>query len=427
MKLAVRRSTLTGAVDVPGSKSHTIRAVAIASLASGKSTIRHPLISQDTQSCVATYQALGSDIDTSDPTAWVVHGFAGRPIAPESPIDVGNSGTTLRIAAGTAGLLQAGQVTFDGDEQIRRRPIEPLLKSLVDLGASASSVYGNGCAPVQIGGTLVGGQSTLRAVTSQYLTSLLIAAPLAEGESRLDVVELNERPYVDVTLDWLASTGVSVTHTNNMARFVIPGGQAYRAFDRRVAADFSSATFFLCASAMPGNRITCRGLDMNDAQGDKAVVGYLRSLGGELHESKQGLTIMPGQLRGGVLDLNDTPDALPALAAMACFADGPVSLTNVPQARLKETDRIDVMANELGKLGAKITQQPDGLTVEPAKLQGTAVHGHHDHRVVMALAIAATAIDGETIIDTAEAIGVTYPQFVDHMRALGGDVTVIDE
>ncbi|NQT01486.1 MAG: 3-phosphoshikimate 1-carboxyvinyltransferase, partial [Planctomycetes bacterium] len=204
MKLIVKKSRLKGTVVIPGSKSHTIRAVAIASLAAGQSLIRNPLNSSDTQAAVACYRALGAVIDTSDPKLWKVTGTGGEITAPSEIIDVGNSGTTLRIAMGSAALAQAGQtISFTGDEQIQTRPVGPLIEALGELGAKCTSLKNNGKVPVEITGKLTGGKTVIAATTSQYLSSLLLCAPLASKDTEIDVTLLNEPGYVQMTLDWL--------------------------------------------------------------------------------------------------------------------------------------------------------------------------------------------------------------------------------
>ncbi|HRR85059.1 MAG TPA: 3-phosphoshikimate 1-carboxyvinyltransferase [Phycisphaerae bacterium] len=423
MRLVCLRSRLSGAVDIPGSKSHTIRAITVAALADGESRIESPLISADTLAAVDAYRALGAEIDATRPESWVVHGFSGRPNAPANVIDVRNAGTTLRIATGSAALLSNGLAVFTGDHQIRRRPIGPLAQSLNDLGASVTSTLGNGCAPLVVGGRLRGGKTSIEAVSSQYLTSLLMACPLADGDSEIDVPLLNEAPYVEMTLDWLKHSGITLER-DELRRFHVPGGQQYRPLSRRVAADFSSATFFLAAGALGDNDVLVRGLDMNDPQGDKAVIDYLRLMGARIDVQPDGIRVRPGELKGCEIDLNATPDALPMMAVVGCFSFGKTSLVNVPQARLKETDRIAVMAAELSKMGAVIRERPDGLEIEQSRLRGAEVDGHHDHRVVMALAVAGSAVEGRTIIQTAEAMEVTFPTFVDCMSRLGGRLSL---
>ncbi|MCC7146434.1 MAG: 3-phosphoshikimate 1-carboxyvinyltransferase [Phycisphaeraceae bacterium] len=424
MKLICSKSTLRGAVDIPASKSHTIRAVAIAALAQGQSVIRDPLESADAQAAVDAYRALGATIECAK-TEWHVRGFAGKPTAPANIIDVLNSGTTLRLALGSAALLSQGQAQFTGDHQIRRRPIGPLAQSLTDLGATAVCTLGNGCAPVVISPKLRGGRTSIQAVTSQYLSSLLINCPLAEGDTEIDVPLLNEAPYVLLTLDWLNRQGIQYQR-EELRKFRIPGRQHYKGFDLRVPADFSSATFFLAAGALGDNDILVRGLDMTDSQGDKKVIDYLRQMGAKIELAAQGVRVQPGQLHGCDIDFNETPDALPMFAVLGCFAAGTTRLLNVPQARLKETDRIAVMAQELKKMGGKLEELPDGLVIHQSDLRPAAVDGHDDHRVVMALAVAASALagKGDTSIATAEAMNVTFPTFADCLRQLGGKAEI---
>jgi len=420
VKLVCVRSRLRGEVRVPGSKSHTIRAVAIASLAEGESFVRAPLDSMDTRAAAAAYRCLGAEVEL-ERDGWRVVGTAGELRVPEDVIDVGNSGVTLRTAMGSCGLLREGMAVLTGDEQIRRRPAGPLAASLNDLGASVRSTRGGGTAPFVVGGRLRGGETSIEAFTSQYLSSLLINCPLSDGDTVIGVPVLNEAPYVEMTLDWLRRQGISFEQ-EDLQRFHIPGGQRYRAVDRAIPADFSSATFFLGAGALGENEIVLRGLDMSDAQGDKAVVELVREMGAEVAVGEETISVRGGELIGSEFDLNATPDALPTLAVLGCFARGTTRLLNVPQARAKETDRIAVMAAELARLGARVEELEDGLVVHESELRGAEVDGHGDHRVVMALAVAGSAIPGTTVVHGAEAAAVTYPEFVDHMVSLGAQI-----
>ena len=418
MDLICEPATLTGSVEIPGSKSHTIRAVAIAALADGESRIEHPLESEDTRSAFTAFRALGAEI-LEEPAVWRVKGIGGVPQTPQNVIDVGNSGTTMRIALGACSLLRKDLAVLTGDSQIRRRPNSPLIGALNDLGARVVSTRGDGCAPIVVEGTLSGGETSLEAVSSQYVTGLLISAPLGAGRSRIRVPLLNERPYVEMTLDWLARQGIVLEH-DGLEFFDVPGGQTYKPVSGRIPGDFSSATFFLAAGALTGNDVTCRGLDMKDTQGDRAVVAYLRQMGAQIDFTEEGIRVCAGDLVGCELDLNDTPDALPMMAALACFARGKTRLVNVPQARIKETDRIAVMRQELSRMGAHIEELSDGLIIEQSDLRGAEVEGHGDHRVVMALAIAAGHAKGATRIHGYEAAAVTFPTFVEALAGLGG-------
>jgi 3-phosphoshikimate 1-carboxyvinyltransferase len=285
MKLIAKKSKLQGKVLIPGSKSHTIRAVAIASLASGQSLIHNPLDSSDTQSAVACYRALGAGIDTSAPKLWEITGTGGKITPPSEIIDVGNSGTTLRIAMGSAALGQADRsITFTGDEQIQTRPVGPLMEALNELGAKCTSLKNKGMVPVEITGKLTGGKTSIAATTSQFLSSLLLCTPLAPEDTEIDVTLLNEPGYVQMTLDWLDKQQIEYEN-QQMRKFKIKGNQKYKAFDATIPADFSSATFFLCAAAICAEEVTLLGLDFSDSQPDKAVVDYLKAMGANINIS----------------------------------------------------------------------------------------------------------------------------------------------
>jgi 3-phosphoshikimate 1-carboxyvinyltransferase len=426
MKLIVKKSRLKGTVLIPGSKSHTIRAVAIASLAAGQSLIRNPLDSSDTQAAVACYRALGAVIDTSDPKLWKVTGTGGDISAPSEIIDVGNSGTTLRIAMGSAALAQTGRTTtFTGDEQIQTRPVGPLMDALSELGAKCKSLKNNGKAPLEITGKLTGGRTAIAATTSQYLSSLLLCAPLASNDTEIDVTLLNEPGYVQMTLDWLDKQQIKYDN-QQMRQFRIKGNQSYKAFDATIPADFSSATFFLCAAAMSADNVTLLGLDFADSQPDKAVVDYLKTMGADINIRPNSVTVKAAPLKGAELDMNKTPDALPAMAVTAAFAEGSTKLLNVPQARSKETDRIKCMAQELKKMDVDVEELPDGLIIRQSRPKPVELHGWADHRIVMALSLAGLNLDGQCTIDTAEAISVTFPNYVELMKGIGANMELVN-
>jgi 3-phosphoshikimate 1-carboxyvinyltransferase len=365
MRLEVKKSELNGSVRIPGSKSHTIRAVAAAGLAEGQSLIREPLYSSDSLSAVAVYVALGAEVDMSDERCWKVLGRGGDICVPCGVIDVGNSGTTLRLAMGSASLSSVGsEIEFTGDKQIQSRPVDELLKALESLGGRAISVKNNGRAPVRIGGRLRGGRAEVRCVTSQYLSSLLMACPLADGDTELFIPLLNEPDYVRITLDWLDFLGVEYRCDARMSSFEIPGGQRYRSFEKTIAADFSSATFFLCAGAIAGGEVRVEGLEFCDSQPDKAVFDYLGEMGADIKCENGSVVVRGGRLKGAEIDMNRTPDALPAMAVTAAFAEGRTRLYNVAQARVKETDRIRCMAEELGRMNVSVEEFEDGLVIE---------------------------------------------------------------
>lgn len=454
MNVTVNPGRLAGGVIVPGSKSHTIRALVIAALADGESRIRRPLESADTAACMSVLRGLGVRVTEEREnrvlTALTVSGRAGGLCRPAGELDCANSGTTFFIMLSVAAL--AGfPVTLTGDEQLRRRSAGPLLDALEDLGARVQRRGARNCAPVTVTGPLAGGSTSITCPTSQYLSSLLLAAPLAAGSTEIAVPLLNEQPYVHMTLGWLDAQAIRYER-DHLSWFLVPGQQAYHNFDRSIPADFSSATFFLSAAAISGSRLLVEGLDMEDSQGDKEVVAILERLGCGVAVEPEGIRLTgpgtgaesdvngrPGPaagqgdnarprrgasraLAGGTVDLNAIPDALPALAVVGTACSGPLHLANVPQAREKETDRIAVMARELGKLGARVEELPDGLVVHPSALSGGTVDSHGDHRVAMALAIAGLRAEGPVTVTNAGVASITFPGFYDALRACGATV-----
>ena len=450
MRVRIYPHRFSGSVRIPASKSHTIRQLLTASLADGVSQIHYPLDSLDTRSCVSACKAFGAEITESrnseasgggELVKWEVkgnNGFKHKSVSPNTKIDVGNSGTTLYLALAAA-ALQNEWIEFTGDEQIQKRSAALLLDALTGLGVQCKSSAG--CAPIMIKGPLAGGKISLECPTSQYLSALLIAAPLAPfgTVTEIEVPLLNEKPYIEMTLSYLtaqlqaAADSVMQTYSfeasADMRRFVIPGGASWKAFSRYVPGDFSSAAFPAAAAAISGGRTALLGLDPEDTQGDKFFFNILESMGCEVEwETKNGnektVTISrKNSMRGGVFDLNATPDLLPAAAVAAAFAQGDTALVNVAHARIKETDRIAVMSAELAKLGVKCTELPDGLVIHGKgglsipQNNPPVINGHGDHRIVMAFACAALGGQSPIEITSAESADVTYPGFLRLLKA----------
>lgn len=264
----------------------------------------------------------------------------------------------------------------------------------------------------------------MEATSSQYLSSLLMNCPFAAGDTEIIITKLNEKPYVDITLAWLDMLGVKYEN-HDYKRFEIPGRQKIKGFEYEVPGDFSSATFFFCAAALAGKNVRIEGLNLSDQQGDKKVIDFLKQMGAEIEITDKAIIVGKAKLKGVELDLNATPDALPALAVTACFAEGTTRLVNVEQARIKETDRIKVMACELNKLGGKVKELPDGLEIQHRPLHGGEVEGHDDHRVVMAMSVAGLMTSEPVKINGAEAAAVTFPNFVELMNNLNAKMTIV--
>jgi 3-phosphoshikimate 1-carboxyvinyltransferase len=279
--------------------------------------------------------------------------------------------------------------------------------------------------PFTITGPITGGTTEVDGFNSQYVSSLLFACPLVNGDTTIIANNLHEHPYVRMTLWWLDKMGIRYEAADDLSRFLVYGNQQYHPIDIRIPGDFSGATFAAVVGAIAAKAITIDNLDFTDPQGDKEVFNVITSLGAKVDIAGTGATVSPLHgLVGTTVDLNSMPDALPAIAVAACSAKGETRIVNVAQARIKETDRIAVMTAELKKMGADITECNDGMIIRQSALKGAHVNGHHDHRVVMALALAGMIADGETCIDTAEAAAVTYPTFRTDYTAIGGDIRI---
>jgi len=443
MNVCIKPHRFSGVVRIPASKSHTIRQLLIASLSDGVSEILYPLDSLDTRSCVLACRAFGAeitgywDVDPLCPNPpdedgkklikWEVRGNGRfkKSITEGIEIDVGNSGTTLYLALAVAGL-QPETVKFTGDEQIKKRSAAPLLDALAGLGIQCSS--NNGYAPISIKGPWAGGKVSLPCPTSQYLSALLLASPIAPYGvvTEIEVPILNEKPYIEMTLSYLTAHGIPFEAAPDYSNFKIYGGSSWKAFSSSVPCDFSSAAFPAAAAAISGGEVTLLGLDPTDTQGDKFFLNMLKVMGCEVQwqNSKDGQTVTvsrKGRLQGGTFDLNETPDLLPVAAVTAAFTDGDTSLVNVAHARIKETDRIAVMAKELTKLGVSCTEREDGLVIHGKGAlfseKKTVIEGYGDHRIVMAFAAAALGSDIPIEITSAESAAVTYPGFMELLTA----------
>jgi 3-phosphoshikimate 1-carboxyvinyltransferase len=426
MKWRVKKSVLSGAITVPASKSHTIRALVIATLAKGDSQLANILTSGDGASAISAARSMGAVVEISGKNARVsgVGGDYGRG---SDNFNMENSGTSTNLFTSVA-ALGSRRRRFDGDESLRSRPFRPVLEALKGLGAIFGFERQGSDLPFWVCGPLRGGKTKVNGFSSQYVSSLLFSCPCAPADTELTVENLHERPYVEMSMRWLDRQGIRYEASADLERFRVFGGQSYKALHYTVPGDFSSATFAAVAAPLTGSRLALEGLDFSDSQGDKGLFDVLVAMGAKVLKNYSGAVVEGGgELRGREIDLNEMPDTLPALSVLGCVAKGETKIVNVAQARIKETDRIAVMAAELKNMGADITEEKDGLTVRQSRLKGAKVSGHGDHRVVMALALAGMVADGETIIDTAEAAAVTYPTFLEDFRTLGANIEIVKE
>ena len=417
------KGKLGGRVRVPPSKSYTHRAVLMASLSRGEAAVHSPLISSDTLATIGACRAMGAELKESGPSL-KVSGTEPKPA--KDVVNVENSGTTLRFMTSIFALPTKGYTVLTGDESIRRRPMGDLLDALSKLGARAWSANGNGCAPIIVGeGGVAGGTADIRGdVSSQFISSILIAAPLALGDTRLKVEDAVSRPYIDATLKLSELHGVDITR-EGYDRFSVDSGQEYRPADFTVPGDFSSAAFIMAAVALVGGEVELDGLTTALPQGDSAIVGLLDKLGVEVTQGSSSIIVKSDgeRLSGGSFDLSDTPDLLPVLGALALKCDEPVDLTGVAHARFKETDRVSATAQGLSRIGAKVRERPDGIRItRPQRLGSRPLDAHDDHRMFMAFALASLLVPNGLPVTGAESLAVSFPSFLSEMQRLGAVV-----
>jgi 3-phosphoshikimate 1-carboxyvinyltransferase len=410
----------TVTISVPGSKSITNRAMVLAALAGGEQprVLRAALSSEDTQVMVEALRMLGFTVtvhaDAGDNCTIEIDGELTESTA---DLFVGNSGTTMRFLTALVSLGR-GRFRLDGVPRMSERPIEDLLAALRQLGVKAYSESRNGCPPVIVEADgLPGGEVHIKGdVSSQFLSGLLLAAPLAEKSTTIEVMgPLVSKPYVDMTVTMMRDFGAAVEESKRA--FFIPGKQKYQKNDYTIEPDASAASYFFAAAAIAGGRITVPGLGPKSLQGDVRFVDLLRDMGCEVVRDETGITVRGGELHGIDVDMNDISDTVMTLAAVACFADGPTTIRNIAHIRHKETDRLAALAAELRKIGARVEEHADGLKIVPAPLHGASIETYNDHRMAMSLALVGLRVPG-IVIQNPGCVAKTYPGFFRDLERL---------
>ena len=426
--LKVQPSKLKGEVTAPPSKSYTHRAFMVALLARGESRIKGPLLGFDTQATIDAVSALGAEV-SQEGEVWKVRGTGGKLKPQTNLIDAKNSGTTIRLMSAIASLSQK-PVKFTGDESIQKRPMGPLIDALSDLGAKVRCEGPQGRPPVVVGGGIEGGEIEItEAVSSQFISALLLAVPYAKGDTKISIKEkMRSRPYVDITLELLDAAGAKVKRNQDLTEFSIPSGQVLKPLDITIPGDFSSAAFVFGAAAITGSTVAVKNLDLKGAQGDKRIIELIMEFGADVSVKEKSVKVSGvGKLEGIDVDCGDTPDLVPILSVMGSVAEGRTSISNVPHLRAKETDRLRALALGLGELGAEVKELKDGLQIKGVSgLKGTRVESFYDHRMAMAFAVAGLVAKGQTLVSGAESIPVSYPNFVEDMRKLGAKIEIVE-
>ena len=417
--------SINGKVIAPPSKAHTLRAIIIASLAKGKTTIKNALIAEDQEYAIKAMQQFGAQIQTKNGLIEII-GVNGKPTAPKEDVFIGNSGLAVRFLVSVAGLAQGQEyVTLDGVERMRTgRPIQDLLDALSPLGVEAVSINGNGCPPIRVKcDSFTGGKTQLAGEkSSQYFSSILVAAPYAKKDVEIKSIgHLSSRLYTDVTIESMKAFGVETTNSN-YALFKVKAGQHYEGKDITIEGDFSNAAYFFVAAAITKGKVTVEKLTKKTIQGDVYILELLERMGCKVTWNKDAVTVEGADLKGlGEVDMNTYPDIVMPVAIAAAFARGTTRITNVAHLKFKESDRLASTTGELKNLGANISHDDDSITIigeaGGTNLHGATIDSHNDHRIAMSFTIAGLKIPG-VIIHGKEAVNKSFPEFFEEIEKI---------
>lgn len=430
VKISIQRSQLSGTARCPSSKSYTHRAIFLAALSEGESKIHNPLISRDTLSSINACRAIGPQIISEESSLRIM----GTDLkTPDTVIDAGNSGTTIRIATAVCTLIESGYSILTGDSSLRTRPMGPLLCSLGELGVDCFSTKLDGTPPVVVkGGGLNGGNVTIDgSISSQFVSSLLIAAVRARDDVSI-IVEGDQvsRPYILSTIATMEKFGIEVERDSSLRNFYVKTGTNSPCIFH-VPSDLSSAALMVAAGVLLSkDKIQLSGLNLDLPQGDSNIFSIVRQMNGSIRvDADRGELFVEAseRLDGGDFDLKDSPDLLPVVSILALKAKGPVVINGISHARFKETDRVRNITTELRKLGAVVSETLNSISIQaPTTTKNASLESFDDHRLFMALTIAALLTNHSTL-DGAESVDVSYPSFLEDLRRMGANVSACQD
>ena len=419
MKVTINpTNSLSGKITAPPSKAQTHRALIAGLLSNGTTTIANPLSCDDTEATAEAVSLLGAQI-ARKPETWRVQS-TGIPQAPRNEINCGESGVTLRFMIPIVSL--AGGAKLSGRRSLMQRPIEPLAKAMEKLGVKLIAEHDR---LLVTGDPPIGGTVRIKGnVSSQFVSGLILAAPhMVEGLHVELTSPLESRSYVLLTIDTMKQHSIRVQANDEISLIDVPPGQRYLPADHKIPGDFSSAAYALSAAAITKSRILVRGLSRASKEPDVGLVQILSRMGAETSFQENGLLVEGGKLTGITVDLRQNPDLGPIIAVLGCYANGETKITGAERLRYKESDRLATVTSELASLGAKIAETADGLIVHgPSHLKGGTVKSHGDHRIAMALSVAALCGMSQIVIEGVECVSKSYPKFFDDLRSLGVDV-----
>ena len=419
MTCKIEKSQLNGEIVCPSSKSYTHRAIFLAALSDGKSIVKEALYSADTRATIDACKTFGVDVHESGDIISIdnsinLEGEGGI-------IDVVNSGTTIRIATAIA-AISPNKTILSGDSSIKKRPMKPLLDSLESLGAKCIS--DDGKPPITVSGTIKGGEVKIMGdVSSQFVSALLIIAPRLQNGLELNIEgNIVSKPYIDSTIASMEKFGVEVETIEKYKKYKIEH-QTYKPTEFSVPSDFSNLALLLSATVLIGNDVSIK-ISMGDLpQGDELFIDILEKMGVIVTLQNNIISLKtPAKLDGGKFDLGNTPDLLPPLAILVLKSQNPIWIYNVAHARFKETDRIEIIAREIKKIGVRVEEKDDGIILYPPEnITSAQLDSENDHRLFMAFCICGMYIGGCEVTNP-ESVEVSYPNFISDLTKIGGNI-----
>jgi 3-phosphoshikimate 1-carboxyvinyltransferase len=414
MQQTISPGRIMGKLRAPASKSVAQRAIAIASLARGKSEVYYIGSCDDVIAAIDVCRRLGARITQENEMLHIEGGI----LAPSIPLDCGEAGLGIRMFSAIAATLEE-EVVLTGKGSLLKRPMDMIEQSMKAMGVQCNSRQG--FVPVSVKGPIPGGLSMVDgSVSSQVLTGILIAAPMALKPVRIMVDDLKSKPYIDITIETMKSFGVEVIN-NDYKEFLIDAPQVYNPIKYTVEGDWSGAAFLLVAGAIAGE-ILVENLRKDSTQADRAILKALELCGAKLVVNENSVEVAKADLKGFEFDATHCPDLFPPLVALAANCKGTTVIKGVGRLAVKESNRALTLQEEFGKLGINIRLEDDTMYLEGAPVKAAHVHAHHDHRIAMACAIAALVADGDVTIENSEAIAKSYPEFYEDIKAVSRNI-----
>ena len=431
MKIKIKPSILNGTIEIPPSKSYSHRAVIAAALAESgkKSTIDNLKFSVDITTTTDIMENWGAKIKRFE-SALEIIGNDGKVVPKDKYVQCNESGSTIRFLI-PIGITDENELIFDGKGKLVDRPLDSYYRIFDKQGILYKNE--NGKLPLTVNGKLKAGNYEIDGnISSQFITGLLYALPLLDGDSKLTINKnLESKGYIDLTLEILKLAGIEIVN-NDYKSFDIKGNQIYRPFDYTVEGDYSQVAFWIVAgiiSANKDNEVKCLHVNKNSLQGDREIIEIVERMGADIEIFDNYVLVRPSKTKGTVIDISQCPDIGPILTVLGALSEGETRIINGERLRIKESDRITSIKTELNKLGANVVEEGDSLIIQGVEgfTGGVTVNAWNDHRIAMSLAIASTRCEKEIILEEAESVRKSYPHFWDDFVKMGGEIEVIEK